>query len=103
MENPSKALPTIEKRVDHLNTIVTAVAVMVFLPLPLLLAFGAKALVPMGAVVFVVAIIRLINSPVQLQRPSVQMLDPISAAARVAQQTQNENAVTGSPSNSPLR
>ncbi len=86
MESPNTSkLPVVEKKVDHLNTIVTAVCVIVFLPLPLLLTFGPKAFLWMGIVVSIVAVVRLINSPVQLERRPAPIADPISAAARVHQ------------------
>ena len=60
VESPNTSkLPVIERKVDHLNTIVTALCVIVFLPLPLLLTFGPKAFLWMGIVVCVVAVVRL--------------------------------------------
>ncbi len=82
MESPNTSkLPVIERKVDHLNTIVTAICVIVFLPLPLLLTFGPKAFLWMGMVVCVVAVVRLINSPVQLERRPAPV-DPVTAALR---------------------
>jgi hypothetical protein len=75
-------LPTIERKTDHLNTIVTTLCVVTFLPLPLLLAFGLKSFLWMGIVICVVAVIRLINSPVQLQKPAPPVSDSVSAAMR---------------------
>lgn len=98
MESPKTSqLPTFERKVDHLSSIVSAVAVTAFLPIPLLLMFGAKALVPMGAVVFVVALIRLINSPIELERRPLPAGDPVAAAARVAQQPEHESTAASSP------
>ena len=102
MESPNTSkLPVVERKVDHLNTIVTAICVIVFLPLPLLLTFGPKAFLWMGMVVCVVAVIRLINSPVQLERRPVPVVEPVSAATRV-QQSPNEITVT-SPTSGPSR
>lgn len=83
---PDKSkLPVIERKTDHLNTIVTTLCVVTFLPVPLLLAFGPKAFLWMGLVICVVALIRLVNSPVQLERPVRQINDPVTAALRHGQ------------------
>lgn len=83
---PDKSkLPAVERKPDHLNTIVTTLCVVTFLPIPLLLAFGPKAFLWMGIVIFVVALIRLINSPVQLERPARPISDPVTAALRQRQ------------------
>lgn len=102
MESPNTSkLPVIERKVDHLNTIVTALCVTVFLPIPLLLAFGPKAFLWMGVVVCIVAVVRLINSPVQLERRPAPASDPVTAAAR-AKKAPGEIGVN-SPSSTSLR
>lgn len=93
MENSSAApntskLPALERKVDHLSTLVTATWVAFLLPLPLLLVFGAKALAPMGLVICLIAIVRFINSPVQLQVPT-QASEPVTAAKSVASAPQD--------------
>ncbi len=89
--NTSK-LPVIERKPDHLNTIVTTLCVVTFLPLPLLLAFGPKSFLWMGILICIAAVIRLINSPVQLQRPAPPVNDSVSAASRQSQAIRTNGA-----------
>lgn len=90
-------LPVVERKTDHLNTIVTTICVVTFLPLPLLLAFGLKSFLWMGIIICVVAVIRLINSPVQLPKPAPPVTDSVSAAMRQPQAVRESGSQTSSP------
>ena len=67
MEDRSKELPVIAKKVDHLNSIATAIGFTFLIPVPLALAFGSKVLVPFGAIACIVAVIRFVNNPDNIQ------------------------------------
>ena len=98
MESPAKSkIPVVEEHVDHLTTVIKAVAIIIFLPLPLFLVFGAKTFLWMGVIVMAVALVRFINSPVQVQRATVARPDPIAATVRMPQQPPGNNVVSGPP------
>ncbi|HEY9677749.1 MAG TPA: hypothetical protein V6C76_07055 [Drouetiella sp.] len=86
----SKLPPPPQRNVDPLNTVITVGKYVFFLVLPLLLAFGAKALIWMGLACVAFAIVRFINNPPQRQQPSAASPDPVAAGLRDSKQPSDD-------------